>query len=274
METFERVQRVAGHIVRAIAPRLPHIGVVLGSGLGGFADALERPTMLPYTDIPEIAPSSVEGHSGRMVAGLCGGVPVLVMQGRVHRYEGYAMEQVVLPIRAMVAAGCHKLVVTNAAGGIRDDIVPGDLVLITDHINMTGDNPLIGTSDERLGPRFPDLSRAYDLELRIVAHEQARAEGIPLKEGVYCAVLGPSYETPAEIRMLRTVGADLVGMSTVPEVIAATQMGARVLGLSCVTNRAAGLGGKLSHDDVQAVAAQVNQSFVALLSRIVAASGD
>lgn len=269
-ETLERVERAAGDIVRAIAPRLPKVGVVLGSGLAAFADALEQPVVVPYDAISGYATSSVEGHPGRLVAGLCGGVPVLVMQGRVHRYEGHSMEQVVLPVRSMIAAGCHKLIVTNAAGGIRDDLDPGDLVLITDHINLIGDSPLVGAADSRLGPRFVDMSRAYDPELRMLAHAQSFAEGMMLKEGVYCAVLGPAYETPAEVRMLRALGADLVGMSTVPEVLAANQMGARVLGISCVTNKAAGLGGKLSHDEVQQVADQVHQAFVALLSRVVA----
>jgi purine-nucleoside phosphorylase len=269
-ETHERVQRAAADIVRTIAPRLPRVGVVLGSGLAAFADALEEPKVVPFDEISGYAPSSVKGHPGRLVAGLCGGVPVLVMQGRVHLYEGHTMETVVLPVRSLVAAGCQKLIVTNAAGGIRDDIDAGDLVLITDHINFTGTNPLVGANDERIGPRFPDMSRAYDPELRMLAHAQSFAEGMMLKEGVYCAVLGPSYETPAEVRMLRSIGADMVGMSTVPEVIAANQMGARVLGISCITNKAAGLGGKLSHDDVQSVAERVNQAFVALLSRIVA----
>jgi purine-nucleoside phosphorylase len=274
MSQYEQVQQTAAQIVRAIAPRLPQVGLVLGSGLSAFADALAEPVVIPYSEILGFAPSTVAGHPGRLVAGLSGGVPVLVMQGRVHRYEGHTPEQVVLPVRALGAVGCKKLIVTNAAGGIRDDIDPGEMVLITDHIDMTGSNPLTGPNDERLGPRFPDMSRAYDPELRMLAHAQALAEGLRIKEGVYCAVMGPSYETPAEVRMLRTLGADLVGMSTVPEVIAANHMGARVLGISCVTNRAAGLGGKLSHDEVQETATRVNQVFMALLSRIVSALRD
>lgn len=274
MLDHEHIQAAAGQIVRMIAPQLPHIGLILGSGLGPFADALEDPTAVSFSDIPGFMPSTVQGHAGRLVAGLCGGIPVLVMQGRLHRYEGPSLDEVVLPVRAMVAAGCRKLVVTNAAGAIRDDIQPGDLVLISDHLNLIGNNPLVGPNDERLGRRFPDMSEVYDPELRFLAHEQARNEGLALKEGVYCAMLGPSYETPAEIRMLRAMGADVVGMSTVPEVIAATHMGARVLGISCVTNKAAGLGGKLSHDEVQQTTAQVRHAFVALLSRIVASLHD
>lgn len=274
MSQYEQVQQTAAEIVRAIAPRLPQVGLVLGSGLSAFADALAEPVIIPYGEILGFAASTVDGHPGRLVAGLSGGVPVLVMQGRLHRYEGNAPDQVVLPVRAMVAAGCKKLIVTNAAGGIRDDIEPGEMVLITDHINMAGSNPLCGPNDERFGLRFPDMSRAYDPELRMLAHAQALAEGLQLKEGVYCAVMGPSYETPAEVRMLRTLGADLVGMSTAPEVIVANHMGARVLGISCVTNKAAGLGGKLSHDEVQETAATVNHAFVALLSRIVSALRD
>lgn len=271
MNAYEQAQAAAAHLVRAIAPRVPRVGLVLGSGLGGFADALEDPTVVSYRDVPGFFASTVAGHAGRAVAGLCGGVPVLAMQGRVHRYEGASLDQVVLPVRAMIAAGCNRLILTNAAGAIRPDLEPGDLVLITDHINFAGDNPLVGPNDDRLGPRFPDMGRAYDPELRIIAHAQARNEGLELKEGVYCSVLGPSYETPAEIRMLRGIGADLVGMSTVPEVIAANHMGVRVLGISCVTNKAADHRGVLSHDEVQAAAAHVKPRLVALLSRIVAA---
>ena len=271
MDAYEKVQRAAAVVARAITPRVPRVGIVLGSGLGSFADGLGDPAAVPYGEIPGFAESSVEGHAGRLVAGLCGRVPVLTMQGRVHFYEGVDLQQVVLPIRAMIAAGCKILVVTNAAGGIRDDFTPGDLVAISDHINLSGRNPLIGVHLPQFGPRFPDMSTAYDPELRALAHQQAWAEGVQLKEGVYCWLSGPSYETPAEIRMLRTLGADLCGMSTVPEVIAANQMGARVLGLSCVTNKAAGLGGKLSHEEVQEVADRVRPEFIGLLSRFCAA---
>ena len=268
---YDEVQEAAAAIVRAIAPRLPRVGLVLGSGLGAFADGLEDPASISYGEIPGFGESKVAGHAGRMVAGLCGGKPVLVMQGRIHFYEGHPLRTVVLPIRAMIAAGCKIVVITNAAGGIRDDYAPGDIVLISDHINLSGHNSLVGEHDDRLGPRFPDMTTAYDPELRMIAHQQARAEGLALKEGAYCWLSGPSYETPAEIRMLRTLGADLCGMSTVPEVIAAHHMGARVLGISCVTNKAAGLGGKLSHAEVQETADAVQQSFIGLLSRLCSA---
>jgi purine-nucleoside phosphorylase len=196
-------------------------------------------------------------------------VEVLVMQGRVHLYEGHPVGQVVLPARSLVAAGCRILIITNASGCVRNSLSPGDLVAITDHINLTGQNPLVGPNDDELGPRFPDMSNAYDAELRALCHRAAVAEGITLKEGVYGWMIGPSYETPAEIRMLRAVGGDLAGMSTVPEVIATHHMGARVLGISCVTNMAAGLGGKLSHDEVKQTAERVEQAFTALLNRIV-----
>ncbi|MCA9664975.1 MAG: purine-nucleoside phosphorylase [Myxococcales bacterium] len=270
MSVYDAVQEAAAAIVRAIAPRLPKVGLVLGSGLGAFADGLEAPAAVAYKDIPGFASSSVVGHAGQLVAGKSGGREVLCMQGRVHAYEGHPLAQVVLPVRAMIAAGCKVLIITNAAGGIRHDYNPGDLVLIADHINLSGDNPLIGENDERLGPRFPDMSTAYDPELRMIAHQQAYAEGLVLKEGVYAWLKGPSYETPAEIRMLRTMGADLCGMSTAPEVIVANHMGVRVLGISCVTNKAAGLGGKLSHDEVKETAERVRPQFVGLLSRLCA----
>jgi purine-nucleoside phosphorylase len=269
--TFEQVQQAATVVVRTIAPSLPRIGVVLGSGLGQFADALAESVLLPYSEVPGFGESSVAGHAGQFVSGRCAGVPVLAMQGRVHLYEGHPIERVVLPVRTMVAMGCKIIIITNAAGGIRADLDPGDLVLIADHLNLACHNPLLGPNDERLGPRFPDMSAAYDPELRAIAYQQAAAEAIPLTEGVYGWLLGPSYETPAEIRMLRTMGADLVGMSTVPEVIAAHHMGARVLGISCVTNKAAGMGEKLSHDDVKQAASKASGQFVALLSRVIAA---
>ena len=267
---YDDVGRAAAVVTRAIAPRAPRVGVILGSGLGRFAETLDDAVALPYASIPGFPVSSVPGHAGQLVAGSCQGVQALVMQGRVHCYEGYPIEQVVLPARALVACGCRRLIITNAAGGIRAELRPGDLALITDHINLSGRNPLVGPGDERLGPRFPDMSDAYDPALRKLAHAVAAEEGVTLREGVYSWLVGPSYETPAEIRMLRTAGADLAGMSTVPEVIAVHQMGARVLGISCVTNLAAGLGGKLSHDEVKETAARVEKTFLHLLARIIA----
>jgi len=269
MSAAAQVQQAAAAIAQAITPRKPRIGMVLGSGLGSFADTLKNPIKVPYDEIPGFAASKVKGHAGQLVAGNCQGVEVLVMQGRVHLYEGHPIAQVVLPTRALVAVGCEVLIITNAAGGIRNSLAPGDLVAITDHINLTGRNPLIGANEEQLGPRFPDMSNAYDADLRSLAHRAAVAEGITLKEGVYGWMIGPSYETPAEIRMLRVVGGDLAGMSTVPEVVAANHMGARVLGISCVTNMAAGLGGKLSHDEVKQTAERVEHAFTSLLNRTV-----
>jgi len=253
----------------------PTVGVVLGSGLGLFADTkLTQPVCIPYEEIIGFAVSKVKGHAGRFVAGDCGGVRVLAMQGRVHLYEGHPISQVVLPVRTMIKLGCEVVIITCAAGGINPDFDPGDLALITDHINLTGQNPLVGDNDNRLGTRFPDMSEAYDLELRALAHEQAQALSFTLQEGVYAWFLGPSYETPAEIRMARTIGADLAGMSTVPEVIAARHMGARILGISCVTNMAAGLQGALSHDEVKETAERVKDRFVGLLTRVVTALGE
>jgi purine-nucleoside phosphorylase len=269
MDVYTQVQSAAALVRSAIGTRRPTVGVVLGSGLGSFADTLEEAAAVSYADIPGFAMSSVPGHAGRFVAGRSGGVAVLAMQGRVHAYEGHPIEQVVLPIRTMIAVGCRVVIITNASGGIRADLRPGDLALITDHVNLTGRNPLAGHNDDRLGSRFPDMSTAYDPELRALAQRAAAAEGLVLKEGVYSWLLGPSYETPAEIRMLRTVGCDLAGMSTVPEVIAAHHMGARVLGISCVTNMAAGLGGKLSHDEVKLTADRVRDAFARLLSRVI-----
>jgi purine-nucleoside phosphorylase len=266
---YDQVQGAAAAVRAAIAPRAPVIGLVLGSGLGSFADALDDAVAVPYGEIPGFARSNVKGHAGQLAAGSCQGVPVLAMQGRVHCYEGHHVSQVVLPVRTMIAAGCGVLIITNAAGGIRKDLDPGNLALITDHINLTGINPLMGENEDRLGPRFPDMSEAYAPGLRALARRAAADEGIPITEGIYGWMLGPSYETPAEIRMLGRAGADLAGMSTVPEVIAANHMGARVLGISCVTNMAAGRGGKLSHDEVKETAERVKHSFIGLLTRIL-----
>ncbi len=271
---FEQVEAAAETVNREIFPHDPTVGIVLGSGLGSFADSLEDPAHVQYGQIPGFAESKVKGHAGKLVAGVSGGTTVLAMQGRVHCYEGHPISQIVLPIRTMVHVGCKIVIITNAAGGIRTSFTPGDLALITDHINMTGINPLMGDNDDRLGPRFPDMSAAYDPELRELAHQVSAQEGIPLKDGVYNWLLGPTYETPAEIRMARTVGADLAGMSTVPEVIAARHMGARILGVSCVTNMAAGLQQSLSHEEVKETASRVKETFIHLITSLVAALKD
>jgi len=231
----------------------PVVGVVLGSGLGALADRLEGAVSIPYVEIPEFPAVSVAGHVGRLVVGTLGGVPVAVMQGRVHAYEGWSAEDVVFGVRLLAATGVRALLVTNAAGAVNPTLAPGDLVRITDQLNLTGQNPLTGPNDERLGPRFPDMSQPYDPQLGAILDGSAARLGIGLGTGVYAGVVGPSYETPAEIRMLRTLGADLVGMSTVLEVIAARHAGLRVAAISLVTNLAAGLAGRpLSHEDVLA----------------------
>jgi purine-nucleoside phosphorylase len=241
--------------IRARAPLVPAVGLVLGSGLGDAVEPLEDEVVLPYAELPGLPVSSVAGHSGRLVLGRLAGVPVAAMQGRVHGYEGLAAWQVALPVRVLCRLGCRALVLTNAAGAIRADLRPGQLVRITDHLNLTGQSPLTGPNDAQLGPRFPDLSRVHDPLLAERLDEAARAQGIALGRGVYAGVAGPAYETPAEIRMLRTLGADLVGMSTVHEVIAAAHMGVPLVALSCVTNAAAGVSATpLEHDEVRAVA--------------------
>ena len=237
---------------------------------GAFADGLDDVRSVAYADLPGLASTSVEGHAGVFVAGHCKKRPVVVMKGRVHRYEGHSMEQVVLPARAMVMLGCRTIIITNAAGAISEDLEPGDLALITDHINLLGANPLTGPNDERLGERFPDMSAVYDSTLQEVARKGSTAAGVELKAGVYAAMPGPCYETPAEVEMLRRLGADFVGMSTVPEAIAVHHMGARVLGISCIANKAAGLGAPLSHADVQTAAADLSGRFVALLENVIA----
>ena len=248
------------------------VGVVLGSGLGHVADIVleNEGRAVDYGTIPHFPSSSVEGHKGRLVAGRVGGARVLLMQGRVHRYEGYSAQQVVFPIRVLHALGVRRLVVTNAAGGLGEGFAPGDLMLIEDHLNLTGDNPLLGANDVRFGPRFPDMSDAYCAKLRDVADKVAAERGVQVRRGVYAGLLGPSYETPAEIRMLRTLGASAVGMSTVHEVIAANHLGIEVLGISCITNLAAGISrDKLSHDDVKETAARVGEAFSGLVLQLI-----
>jgi purine-nucleoside phosphorylase len=253
--------------VRARSPLQPQVGVILGSGLGGFADTFADAVAVPYSELPGFPVSSVVGHAGRLVLGRLGGVPVVAMQGRVHFYEGFSAWQVALPARVLCKLGVSALVVTNAAGGIHPEFVPGDLMRITDHLNLSGMNPLIGPNDDRLGPRFPDLSAAYHPVLAEKMEACAKQVGVQLRQGVYVQLAGPSYETPAEIRMLRTLGADAVGMSTVPEVIAAAHMGVPVAGISCITNYAAGLGHRpLNHAEVAETAERVKDRFAALLA--------
>ncbi|MHB8075072.1 purine-nucleoside phosphorylase [Desulfosporosinus fructosivorans] len=249
---------------------LPELGVILGSGLGAFADLVEEQVVIPYKDIPHFPISTVEGHAGQLVFGKVQGRKVVVMQGRFHYYEGYTMQEVTFPIRVMQVLGVTGLIVTNAAGGINSSFSGGDLVLIKDHLNLMGDNPLRGANLSNLGPRFPDLSEAYNRKWREKALVIAKELGINPQEGVYVAVSGPNYETPSEIQYLRTIGADMVGMSTVPEVIVANHGGMRVLGISCVTNMAAGiLGQKLSHVEVMETAERVEKQFVQFVQSLV-----
>jgi purine-nucleoside phosphorylase len=260
--------------LRARLPGPPEIVLVLGSGLGGFADRVEAALELPYAAIPGFIPSTVAGHSGRLVVGTLAGVSCAVLAGRIHYYEGHDPAAVVFPLRCLLALGTRTVILTNAAGGIGPGCDPGALMLIRDHINLTGAQPLRGPNDARLGPRFPDMTTAYDPGLRELARRAAAELGMPLAEGVYAGVTGPAYETPAEVRMLATLGADAVGMSTVLETIAAVHMGARVLGLSCIANRGAGLHDRpLTHEEVTQAARAAEGRFTALLAAIFAKLG-
>jgi purine-nucleoside phosphorylase len=264
----------AAQLILSRTPLRPKIGLVLGSGLGAFADSLTDATRVPYTDIPSFPQSTAIGHAGRLVVGNvignAGSVSVAAMQGRVHLYEGYSAQQITFPIRVFARMGVRAVILTNAAGGINLGYSQGALVLIRDHINLQGSNPLVGTNDDRFGPRFPDMTHAYSCEYRQIAREEAARLGITLQEGVYAALPGPSYETPAEIEYLRRIGADLVGMSTVAEVIAARHMGLHVLAISCVTNMAAGiLDQPLSHLEVMETGERVKSTFEALLRAVL-----
>lgn len=245
------------------------VGLILGSGLGDLADEIENPIIIQYTDIPSFPESTVEGHKGQLVYGTLGGKKVLALQGRFHYYEGYSMNTVTFPVRVMSALNTESLIVTNAAGGVNESFTPGDLMLITDHINFFGTNPLIGKNDDKFGPRFPDMSQAYDLDYQKVAYEVAEKLNVDLKQGVYFGMTGPTYETPAEIRMVRTMGGDAVGMSTVPEVIVARHAGIRVVGISCITNLAAGMGAELNHEDVIEVSARIKVTFKEFITNLL-----
>ncbi len=252
----------------------PRIGLILGSGLGVLADEIENPVKIPYHEIPDFPVSTVEGHAGQLVFGTLSGVVVVAMQGRFHFYEGYSMDKVTFPVRVMKELGIDNLIVTNAAGGVNESFSPGDLMLISDHINNMGTNPLIGANDADLGPRFPDLSEAYSKELRNLARTTAGRLNINVQEGVYVGNSGPVYETPAEVRMLRILGGDAVGMSTVPEVIVARHSGMKVLGISCISNMAAGiLDQPLSHDEVIETTEKVKATFLLYVKELVKEMG-
>jgi len=282
MTYFDEVKEAAAflrdRILGSAGEPAPLIGIVLGSGLGAVADAVREPAIIPYGEIPHFPQSTVVGHSGRIVAGRLGGVPVLIMQGRVHYYEGYSPSQVTFPMRVLGALGLQAVVLTNAAGGIQEGYRVGQLVALADHINFMGFNPLMGPNEARFafragtGLRFFDMTEAYSKRFRELAAQAATAEGFPLSEGIYLAVPGPSFETPAEIRAFRTMGATLVGMSTVPETIVARHMGIEVLGISCVTNLASGLGATpLSHEEVFEIGRQVEHRLAGFLERLLPA---
>jgi len=268
---YEHVQEAAAAI-RARTPLIPQVALILGSGLGAWADKLAGATRIDYAEIPHFARSRVAGHAGRLVLGERAGARCVAMQGRIHMYEGHSAAAVAFPARVMIALGAKVVIVTNAAGGLDASWKPGTLMLIADHIDLLRDHALRGANDERLGPRFPDMTHTYAPELRRIARGVAERAGIPLVEGVYTAMPGPTYETPAEVRMLQFLGGHATGMSTVPEVVAARHMGARVLGISCITNLAAGITGQtLSHDEVTETANRVRATFEQLLDGIIAA---
>lgn len=266
---FEKIE-AASEFIKSKIDGTPDIGLILGSGLGVLADEIENPIIIPYHDIPEFPVSTVEGHAGQLVIGDLSGKKVVAMQGRFHFYEGYSMGKVTFPVRVMKLLGVEQLIVTNAAGSVNESYSPGDLMIITDHINMMGGNPLIGANEERFGPRFPDMSEAYNKELREKAKTIASTLGLDVKEGVYIGNTGPTYETPAEVRMARVLGGDAVGMSTVPEVIVARHCGMKVLGISCLTNMAAGiLDQPLSHLEVIETTEKVKSGFLEFVKAIV-----
>jgi len=268
-DTFNLADSAAIFLL-AQTPLRPKIGLILGSGLGAFADELSDAIRIHYSQIPSFPRSTAVGHPGQMVIGKAGNIAVAVMQGRVHLYEGYSSSEVAFPTRVLGRMGIRSLILTNAAGGINLEYKQGALVVLSDHLNLQGQNPLLGPNDERFGPRFPDMTHAYYKPYRALALEAARRLGKTVHEGVYAALLGPSYETPAEIRYLRTIGADLVGMSTVPEAIVARQMGMKILAISCVTNMAAGiLDQPLDHQEVLETTARVQGDFVALLRAVL-----
>lgn len=280
--SYEKAQEAA-EFIRSKYKKEIQIALVLGSGLGAFADDLENAVRIPYEEIPHFARSTVEGHAGQLVIGEVGGVSVAVQQGRFHYYEGYEMEQVMFPMRTFGVLGIKKVILTNAAGSLRTSMKPGTLMLLRDHLNLMGVNPLRGANDERFGPRFPDMTQVYDKELQEIAYKESKQiakerfekgldkELTPIMlRGIYCALSGPTYETPAEIRMFRFIGADAVGMSTVPEAIAARHQGMKVLGISCITNLGAGLSGEtINHAEVMETGAKVAEVFKELLRRII-----
>lgn len=268
-QTPQSVVQQIQDVMSFLEPRLkerPEIGIILGSGLGAFVDRVENPTVISYNDIPHFQRTSVEGHEGKIVHGKISGVVITALRGRWHAYEGHSMNSVVIPTRALAALGAHTMILTNAAGGVNLKFKSGELMIIEDHLNLMGDNPLTGKESAQFGPRFPDMSEPYSRTCIDILERTGKRIGISLKKGVYAGLRGPTYETPAEVRMLRTLGADAVGMSTVPEAIAARHLGMRVVGISCITNMAAGIEQKtLDHNEVQESAAKVTDQLVRLV---------
>ncbi len=261
----------AAQMIRSRVKLEPSVAIILGSGLGAFADDLAEASSISYSEIPGFAQATVEGHAGRLVIGKAGDVPIAAMQGRFHFYEGYSLEEVTFPIRVLKLLGVKTLILTNAAGSLNVEFTPGSLMVISDHINLMGVNPLIGPNDDRFGPRFPDLTTTYAPELQNMVIEEAKAMGLEMRRGVYAALTGPSYETPAEIHMVRTLGGDAVGMSTVPEAIVARHMDMQVIGISCITNLAAGVSNRpVDHTQVIATGEGVREQFTELLRRVIA----
>lgn len=269
-DAWDRTRAAADHVLSR-AGVTPKLAFILGSGLGAWADTIDEPQVIPYSEIPGFTASTVAGHAGNLVVGSVHGVPVVAMQGRVHAYEGIGLDSVVFGLRTMWQMGARTVVITNAAGGLNADWTPGDLMLIRDHVNMTGMSPLVGHNDARFGPRFPDMTETWTPALAEVARAAASKLDVTLREGVYVGVLGPAYETPAEVRLFGQLGGDAVGMSTVPEAIVARHMGMRILGISTITNLGSGLSGAaLDHSEVQEVAASMRDRFMQLLDGIVA----
>ena len=269
MSLYDRATRAANFICEQFKDEL-QTGLVLGSGLGAFANEIEESVKIPYEEIPHFARSTVEGHAGQLVLGKVEGVNVIAMQGRFHYYEGYSLEEVTFPHRVMGLLGIKSMVLTNASGGVNVDFEPGMLMLICDHLNLMGVNPLLGNNDSRFGARFPDMTHVYDRDYQDIIMHEAQAMGINMRRGVYAALTGPSYETPAEIRLFRILGADAVGMSTVPEAIVARHMGIKVLGISCITNMAAGvIDAPINHEEVMETGERVKETFKELLRRVI-----
>lgn len=269
MNLYNNIKEAADYILEKTKVK-PEIALILGSGLGAIADQIEDAEYYDYKDIPHFPVSTVEGHAGRLVIGTLEGKKVVAMQGRFHYYEGYAMKEVTFPVRVMKLLGISKLIVTNAAGAVNEGYKPGDLMLISDHLNLSGDNPLIGKNLSEFGTRFPDMSDIYDKQLRQKVKEIAKSLGVELREGVYACMSGPTYETPAEVRMVRILGGDAVGMSTAPESIVAVHSGVKVIGISCMTNMAAGiLEQPLNHEEVVETSARVRETFIKLMKQII-----